>query len=61
VIDAEIKRIIESAEAQARRVLSERRSELQILSERLLEKEVIEGDELRELIGPVSVTPPLPT
>jgi cell division protease FtsH len=61
VIDAEIKRIIESAEAQARRVLSERRSELQILSERLLEKEVIEGDELRELIGPISVTPPLPT
>jgi len=61
VIDAEIKRIIESAEYQARRILSERRTELETLSLRLLEKEVIEGEELRELIGPISMTPALPT
>jgi cell division protease FtsH len=61
VIDAEIKRIIESAEYQARRILSDRRAELETLSLRLLEKEVIEGEELRELIGPISMTPALPT
>jgi cell division protease FtsH len=57
VIDAEVKRFIEAAEAQAKRILADRREILETLSERLLEKEVIEGEELRELIGPVSVTP----
>jgi cell division protease FtsH len=57
VIDAEVKRIIAGAEAEARRVLAERRQVLEELSERLLEKEVIEGDELRELLG---VPPPSP-
>ena len=60
VIDAEIKRLVETAQAEARRILTERRAALDTLSERLLVKEVIEGEELRELIGPVSVTPPLP-
>ena len=60
VIDAEIKRIIEIAQADARTILSERRPALDTLSERLLVKEVIEGEELRQLIGPVSVTPPMP-
>jgi cell division protease FtsH len=53
LIDSEVKRIITSAEAAARRVLLERRDILDTLSERLLEKEVIEGDELRELLGAV--------
>jgi cell division protease FtsH len=57
IIDAEIKRIIEAAEANARGILSARRSDLDTLSERLLVKEVIEGDELRELIGPIAMTP----
>ena len=35
----------------ARRILTERRASLDALSARLLEKEVIEGDELRELLG----------
>ena len=34
----------------ARRVLAERRTTLDELSVRLLEKEVIEGDELRQLV-----------
>ena len=54
-IDAEVKRILTSAHDDARRVLRERRDILDQLSERLLEKEVIEGDELRALLGP---TPP---
>jgi hypothetical protein len=35
------------------RVLQERRSTLDQLSERLLEKEVIESDELKAIIGPL--------
>ena len=52
-IDAEIKRILTEAHEEARRVLLERRDNLDELSKRLLDREVIEGDELRELIGPV--------
>jgi cell division protease FtsH len=54
-IDAEVKRILTSAHDDARRVLRERKDILDQLSARLLDKEVIEGDELRELLGP---TPP---
>ena len=54
-IDAEVKRILTAAHDDARRVLRERKDILDQLSARLLEKEVIEGDELRELLGP---TPP---
>src|SRR6266545_2074099 len=54
-IDAEVKRILTEAHDDARRVLRERRAILDQLSERLLDKEVIEGDELRALLGP---TPP---
>jgi cell division protease FtsH len=52
IIDAEVKRIISTAEETARRVLSEQRDVLDRLSERLLEKEVVEGDELREMLQP---------
>ncbi len=51
LIDAEVKRLITTAEAAARRILTERRAILDQLSDRLLEKEVIEGDELREMFG----------
>src|SRR5687768_12249083 len=54
-IDAEVKRILTAAHDDARRVLRERKDILDQLSARLLDKEVIEGDELRELLGP---TPP---
>ena len=51
VIDAEVKRIVDSAESTARRILTERRAGLDAVSERLLEKEVIDGDELRQMLG----------
>jgi cell division protease FtsH len=54
-IDAEVMLIITDAHNEARRVLRERRDGLDELSRRLLEKEVVEGDELRALLGP---TPP---
>jgi cell division protease FtsH len=72
VIDAEIKRLISGAESEARRILTEHREILTELSERLLEKEVIEGHELRDMLGipeppghghhgaPVVVEPPEP-
>jgi cell division protease FtsH len=52
-IDIEVKQILTDAHNEARRVLRERRENLDELSLRLLEKEVIEGDELRALLGPV--------
>jgi cell division protease FtsH len=52
-IDAEVKRFLTEAHEEARRILRERRSVLDELSRRLLVKEVIESDELKELMGPV--------
>ncbi|MBI2834480.1 MAG: ATP-dependent metallopeptidase FtsH/Yme1/Tma family protein, partial [Acidobacteria bacterium] len=51
LIDAEVKRIMTDAHDQARRVLLQRRDALDLVARRLLEKEVIEGAELRELLG----------
>jgi cell division protease FtsH len=52
-IDAEVKRILTDAHNEARRVLRERKPILDELSTRLLEREVIEGAELRALLGPL--------
>jgi cell division protease FtsH len=58
IIDAEVKRIVDSAEASARRILTERRAGLDAVSARLLEKEVIDGDELRQMLGvPIATLP----
>jgi cell division protease FtsH len=50
-IDSEVKRIIHDAHESARTVLANRRGLLETVTRRLLEKEVIEGDELRTLIA----------
>jgi cell division protease FtsH len=50
-IDAEIKRILAEAHEKARTILSENREKLEVVTQRLLEVEVMEGDELRELLG----------
>ena len=50
-IDTEIKRIITEAHAKARQILRDHRDVLDRLSERLLEKEVIEADELKAIMG----------
>jgi cell division protease FtsH len=52
-IDTEVKRILTEALEMARAILRERRDTLDVLSERLLEKEVIEADELKEIMGPI--------
>jgi cell division protease FtsH len=50
-IDLEVKRIITEAHELARRLLEERRDRLEIVTRRLLEREVMEGDELRQILN----------
>jgi cell division protease FtsH len=50
-IDAEIKRLLADAHGVARRILTERRDKLEAVTRRLLDIEVMEGDELRTLLG----------
>jgi len=50
-IDAEISRILAEAHGRARTILSERREMLERVTRRLLDIEVMEGDELRALLG----------
>ena len=50
-IDKEVKAIIDSAYSRTKDLLSEKRKELEILAEELLEKEIIFQSDLEELIG----------
>jgi cell division protease FtsH len=50
-IDAEVKRLLDDAHDRARQLITDRRHLLEIITRRLLEKEVIEGSELKELIA----------
>jgi cell division protease FtsH len=67
LIDAEVKRIMTNAHVEARRVLTEHRDQLEAVTRRLLEQEVMEGEELRRILGVPSLahdtlheTEPLP-
>jgi len=53
VIDTEVKRILTEAHEEARRVLLSKRTELDTLSQRLLEIEVVESAELQAILGPL--------
>jgi cell division protease FtsH len=61
LIDAEVKRIMGEAHAEARRILTDHRDMLELVTRRLLEREVMEGDELRSLLNlpPSSHSPDL--
>ncbi len=50
LIDDEIRRLIEEGEATARRILEERRKDLETLAEALLEYETLSGEEVRTLL-----------
>jgi cell division protease FtsH len=50
-IDAEIKRILTDAHDKAREILTSSRDKLEEVTRRLLEIEVMEGDELRRMLG----------
>ncbi|MEO7190520.1 MAG: ATP-dependent zinc metalloprotease FtsH [Vicinamibacterales bacterium] len=61
VIDAEVRRFIGTAEASALRILTENRVALDAVADYLLDKEVIEGDELRGLLKSNGTQPVAPT
>jgi cell division protease FtsH len=50
-IDVEVKRIMTDAHGEARRILTDRRDLLETVTRRLLEIEVMEGAELRTMMG----------
>ncbi|URR34887.1 ATP-dependent zinc metalloprotease FtsH4 [Thermosynechococcus sp. HN-54] len=52
-IDREVKEIVEAAHQQALSILKENRDLLEAIAQKLLEKEVIEGEELHELLAQV--------
>jgi cell division protease FtsH len=56
-IDEEVRRFIDEAIERVRQILESRREALVALAARLIEKEVIDADELREIILEASPTP----
>jgi cell division protease FtsH len=58
LIDAEVKRIIDQAHREARRILTDNRELLESITRRLLEREVMEGEELRSIIQGASTEAP---
>jgi cell division protease FtsH len=57
-IDAEIKRILTDAHNTARRILTDNREKLETVTRRLLDVEVMEGEELRRLLGVMPTSSP---
>ncbi len=58
-IDEEVRRIVDAAIARVRRILESRRSALEAVTRRLIESEVIDGEELRGIVEAVTDTPQL--
>ena len=56
-IDEEVKRIVDESIEKARHILETRRASLEALTKRLIEKEVIDADELKEIIEQSSPSP----
>jgi cell division protease FtsH len=52
VIDEEVAKILHTAEDRAKRTIQQHLSRLNVLAEALLEKETLDEDELRKLLGP---------
>ncbi|CAH1654623.1 ATP-dependent zinc metalloprotease FtsH [Chelatococcus asaccharovorans] len=50
LIDAEIRKLIEDGENEARRILTEKRQDWETLAQALLEYETLSGDEIRDLL-----------
>ena len=51
LIDTEVKRIMTEAHSRARQILTEKRDMLEKVTRQLLEQEVMEGDQLRRILG----------
>ena len=51
LIDEEIKRIINETHGRVKKILENKKDKLTTLGKLLIEKEVIEGDELRKILS----------
>ena len=58
IIDEEIRRLIDSAETTARKILTERRKDLETLAEALLEYESLSGDEVNAVLRGETIVRP---
>jgi cell division protease FtsH len=58
-IDEEVRRIVDAAMERVRRILETRRAALEAITQRLIECEVIDGEELRKLVEASTGTPQL--
>ncbi len=57
-IDIEVKKLVDEAYNRAKSLLTEHRTQLEIIANRLIEKEIIDIDETRALLGiPAGMTP----
>ena len=50
-IDAEVRKLVEAGQAEARRILTEKRDDLETLAKGLLEYETLSGDEIKDLLN----------
>jgi cell division protease FtsH len=50
-IDAEVTRLMNEAHDRVTKILSDKREQLELLTQTLLTKETVLGDEVRELVG----------
>ncbi len=57
LIDEEIRRLIDACYERARKTLLEHRPQLDLLANTLLEKEVLDGEEVKKLLAPHGVVP----
>ena len=55
-IDAEVKKLIDEAYADAKRIIEEHRTELESLAKALIEKETMDGREVERLVSPEHTT-----
>ena len=51
VVDDEIKKIVESQYDKAKKILEKNKDNLKTIAKRLLDKEVLDAEEVKELIG----------
>ena len=57
-IDAEVRRLVEEAHDEAREIVAKYRDKLDLMVERLMEKEALERDEVEEIFGEVAKQSP---
>ncbi|HXE73710.1 MAG TPA: ATP-dependent zinc metalloprotease FtsH [Candidatus Nitrosotenuis sp.] len=53
-IDSEVRRLIDEAYGEARKILTEKREHLELLARELIRKEVLESEDLERLLGPAA-------